>query len=160
MKGDFSRDSFDARKHYTGVLMQQGRVQLDADWNEQQSINRHRIDLEARHVIGDSGSPLHDAGFQLTTPDGTALTIGAGCYYVGGLLCENEAAIDYKAQPDFPGAPVIADQINAAGTTVSILYLEAWRRSVSALDDPEIREVALGGPDTAIRSKTVWQVKA
>ena len=38
MKGDFTRFSFDPAKHYSGVRMQQGRVQLDADWNEQQSI--------------------------------------------------------------------------------------------------------------------------
>ncbi len=160
MKGDFSRDSFNARKHYAGVLMQQGRVQLDADWNEQHSIIRHRFDVEAKDVIGESGAPLHDAGFQLTTADGKAVTIGAGRYYVGGILCENEAAIDYAHQPDLPSAPAIAGLLEAAPTTVAILYLEAWRRVVTALDDAEIREVALGGPDTAIRSKTVWQVKA
>ena len=38
MKGDFSRDTFDSKKHYSRVLMQQGRVQTDADWNEQQAI--------------------------------------------------------------------------------------------------------------------------
>ena len=55
MKGDFSRDTFDAVKHYSRVLMQQGRVQLDADWNEQQSINQYRTTTEARDVIGFSG---------------------------------------------------------------------------------------------------------
>ena len=45
MKGDFTRDLFDPTKHYSGVLMQQGRVQLDADWNEQDSIQRNRTDL-------------------------------------------------------------------------------------------------------------------
>ena len=35
MKGDFSRDTFDENKNYSSVLMQQGRVMLDADWNEQ-----------------------------------------------------------------------------------------------------------------------------
>ena len=34
MSGDYSRTRFDPRKHFTGVLMQQGRVQLDSDWNE------------------------------------------------------------------------------------------------------------------------------
>jgi hypothetical protein len=160
MKGDFSRDSFDARKHYSSVLMQQGRVQLDADWNEQQSINRYRFDIEAKDVIGDSGAPLHNAGFQLTTPDGKAITIGAGRYYAGGILCENEAATDYTQQPDLPNAPAIAGLLQTASTTVAILYLETWRRSITALDDAEIREVALGGPDTAIRAKTVWQVRA
>ena len=42
MKGDFSRQTYKKAKHYSGVLMQQGRVQLDADWNEQQAIARHR----------------------------------------------------------------------------------------------------------------------
>jgi len=41
MKGDFSRDTFDHKKHYRRVLMQQGRVQVDADWNEQASILLH-----------------------------------------------------------------------------------------------------------------------
>ena len=42
MPGDYSRNTFDPRRHYSGVLMQQGRVQLDADWNEQQAIAAHR----------------------------------------------------------------------------------------------------------------------
>src|SRR5207302_3802442 len=32
-------------------------------------------------------------------------------------------------------------------------------REVTALQDPLIREKALGGPDTATRMQTVWQVK-
>ena len=34
MAGDYSRRTFHPNKHYTGVLQQQGRVQLDGDWNE------------------------------------------------------------------------------------------------------------------------------
>jgi hypothetical protein len=41
MKGDFSRWTFDPRRHYTAVLMQQGRVQLDSDWNEQAAMLEH-----------------------------------------------------------------------------------------------------------------------
>ena len=43
MKGDFTRDTFDASNHFTRVLMQQGRVQLDADWNEQTAILLHYL---------------------------------------------------------------------------------------------------------------------
>jgi hypothetical protein len=159
MKGDFSRDTFYPRKHYAGVLMQQGRVQLDADWNEQQDIARHRAETGARDVVGESGAPVHNAGFKLSTPDGAAVTIGQGRYYVGGVLCENEADVDYTQQPDLPNAPAIVGALQAAGATVAILYLDVWRRAITALDDPEIREVALGGPDTAIRARTIWQVK-
>lgn len=34
MKGDFTRRTFKKEKHYSGVLKQQGRVDLDEDWNE------------------------------------------------------------------------------------------------------------------------------
>ncbi len=38
MPGDYSRQTFRQKQHYSGVLEQQGRVQTDADWNEQQDI--------------------------------------------------------------------------------------------------------------------------
>ena len=34
MSGDYSRWSFDPHRHFGAVLMQQGRVHTDADWNE------------------------------------------------------------------------------------------------------------------------------
>jgi len=161
MKGDFSRDTFDPGKHYTGVLMQQGRVQLDADWNEQQSIHNHRIATEARDVIGFSGAPLHDAGFKITVAaDNRSLVIGRGRYYVDGRLCENDADVGYAAQPDLINPPDVVAAMTSAQATAAIIYLDVWSRSVTALDDPFIRETALGGPDTATRIKTVWQVKA
>ena len=63
MKGDFTRDSFDERKQYSQVLLQQGRVQLDADWNEAAAIAAHRDERALRDLIGASGSP--DEGFQI-----------------------------------------------------------------------------------------------
>src|SRR5215208_6772128 len=90
--GDFSRDTNDPRKHYSGVLMQQGRVQVDADWNEQLAIRQHRTHAEAVDVIGVCGAPLHQSGFQISvTPDGTDLMFSPGRMYVDGLLCELES---------------------------------------------------------------------
>jgi hypothetical protein len=74
MKGDFSRHTFRPTNHYSGVLMQQGRVQLDADWNEQQAINLHRFEAEAVDVIGLSGAPALGGGFGIDViADGTDL---------------------------------------------------------------------------------------
>ena len=42
MSGDYSRKRFNPENHYQGVLRQQGRVDLDADWNEY-------VDLQDRH---------------------------------------------------------------------------------------------------------------
>ena len=151
MKGDITRSTFKTDKHYNRVLMQQGRVQIDADWNEQQDIVKHRIETGTVDVIGRCGAPMHDAGFALI-PDGNDLQITAGRYYVDGILCENEQVTAYTKQPDLPKTDPIAE-----GTYLA--YLDVWSRHITALEDPEIREVALGGPDTATRSKTVWQVK-
>ena len=74
MKGDFTRFTFEPRKRYTSVLMQQGRLQLDADWNEQMSIQNYLQQRQAQDMIGESaGTPATEAGFQiLPTPLPTA----------------------------------------------------------------------------------------
>src|SRR5688572_28767577 len=92
MAGDYSRITFDPTKHYTRVLMQQGRVQLDSDWNEQAALIAHRIETESRDVIGLTGAPKTGGNFRIgVTPDNTDLTIAPGRIYVDGLLCELEA---------------------------------------------------------------------
>ena len=73
MKGDFSRLTFDRAKHYSGVRMQQGRVQLDADWNEQMDILQHYLATEVTDFIGDSGVPADynkGASFQVQVQEG------------------------------------------------------------------------------------------
>src|SRR5687768_763376 len=67
MKGDFSRRTFDGKKHYDSVQQQQGRVQLDSDWNEQVAIAQRRVETEALDVIGHNGGPIHEAAFRVLT---------------------------------------------------------------------------------------------
>ena len=89
MKGDFSRQTFDRKKHYHGVLMQQGRVQVDADWNEQVHLEDYLRRTEAQDVIGLVGAPKYAGGFKVgLTPGDMDLTISPGRIYVDGLLCE------------------------------------------------------------------------
>ena len=174
MKNDASRNTFDARKHFSSVRMQQGRVQVDADSNEQIDIVNHRTETEAGDVIGLCGAPLHYPAFHIvgalnqlsaeeqvlpgnkTLPDSFSLPdflISAGRYYVDGILCENEQLTSYLKQADLPNATLITE------TGLHLVYVDVWQRHITALDDPSIREIALGGPDTATRTKTVWQVK-
>ena len=159
MKGDISRETFDATRHYSGVRMQQGRVQTDADWNEQEALQRRRTQIEARDVIGRCGAPEDNAGFAISIASG-ALKIGAGRFYVDGILCENETdGLAYEAQVDLPAAASWVDQLAKLKSTAALAYLDVWERHITPLDDPLLREVALGGPDTATRVKTVWQVR-
>ena len=157
MKGDFTRDLFDPTRHYSGVLMQQGRVQLDADWNAQDSLQRYRAEVAARDVIGASGGPLENGGFAIQVADAGIVVIRRGRYYVEGILCENEEDVRFDQQPDFPNPPALPQLFG--NNKLGIVYLDVWTRHISALEDPAIREVALGGADTTTRLKTVWQVK-
>ena len=87
--GDLTRSTFRAHRHYSGVRMQQGRVQLDADWNEQLDLEAHHDRAESVDVIGPVGIPKVDGGFELTVaPDGQDLLLSPGRAWVAGILCE------------------------------------------------------------------------
>jgi len=123
-RGDFSRDSFDPIKRFSRVLMQQGRVQLDSDWNEQTDILLHYLRSLAADLIGPHGGS-GQPGFALTTTEadvdnlkdanGEALSadakrelksalresgflIGIGRYYVDGVLSERRLSRVYAAE--------------------------------------------------------------
>lgn len=158
MKGDFTRSTFNKKNHYSSVCMQQGRVQMDADWNEQMDIQAHLRQTKARDVIGLTGVPKYGGGFAISI-DNNELKISSGRIYVGGILCELEEEITYQTQPDYPKLPIESDLLVNIADGKYLVYLDVWQRHISALEDKNIREKALGGPDTATRSKTVWQVK-
>ena len=167
MKGDFTRDTFDAVDHFSRVLMQQGRVQLDADWNEQVSILLHYVRTLAADLLGPgagtaSGFNIIPLAAPLTVPPTTPPTtdsktvtnnfgIQAGHYYVDGILCENDALCAFTGQSYKPDSLQYSDKL--------LVYLDVWELFVTAIDDKTIRESALGGPDTAARAQVMWQVK-
>ena len=169
MKADVSRNTFVREKHFSGVVMQQGRVSVDADFNEQQAITRYREETEARDVIGRCGSPLDPpdytdgSGFEIEVSPATpnTFTIGAGRYYVDGLLCENESTVGFLDQVtaplEYPAAQAVLDTLGDAA--VGLVYIDVWRRLITRLEDASIHEVALGEADTTTRAKTSWQVK-
>jgi hypothetical protein len=152
-RGDFSRDTFDPLRHFSRVLMQQGRVQLDADWNEQVSILLHYLQTLAADLIGPYAGPSSHFGFEIVD-EGAAgdFSIGKGRYYVNGILCENEAVTTFLNQPDPPGQTELTDGRH-------LVYLDVWERHITPVEDDRIREKALGGADTATRAKIVWQVR-
>lgn len=70
MKGDFSSLAFSGSQPYSRVLTQQGRVQLDADWNTQAALfARAQRDL-ARAMFGREGAPAADPGFAIRVRHG------------------------------------------------------------------------------------------
>lgn len=200
MNGDLSRVTFNPFKHFTSIVLQQGRVQMDADGNEQAAILLHLMRSLAADLIGQHGGPddlFTDqdqrteilerlCGFAIigasrtgaTTnffpdsnllqrerdflneafgvPQRLPLAITAGHYYVDGLLCENERPWLVGKQPYLERAN---DQEVRELNGVFLLYLDIWERFVTSLEDPTLKEVALGGADTAGRTKLTWQVR-
>jgi hypothetical protein len=167
MYGDFTRLTHDPRKHYLRVLMQQGRVQLDADWNEQASILLRYLQTLAADLIGPFGGP--GDGFLIAPQPGPggssiprAFTLQPGHYYVDGILAENDAKLNYgsgSGHLPFP-RPENDQGEEDEDANFLALVLDVFERHVSHLQDAGVREVALGGPDTATRSQVAWRVRA
>src|SRR5215211_2667714 len=105
-KGDYTRFTHKPFKHYTGVLKQQGRVDLDAESIEADEIAAHIRQTQTQDVIGLCGVPETGGGFGISSTQprlthggidadlmkDVVLTISPGRGYVDGILCESEAA--------------------------------------------------------------------
>jgi hypothetical protein len=164
MRGDFSRVRFNPNKQYTRVLEQQGRVALDADANEQCAIDDFLLDTETRDIVGPFGYPAREKESFHISVQGNSLAIGLGRYYVNGLLCINPEPLTYSQQsflihPDPTDASLLNSLAQGAIGVIQV-WLEVWQRVVTALDDPCLREPALGQADTTERLQTVWRVVA
>lgn len=170
MASDISRKLLNPKKHYSGVVMQQGRVQLDSDWNEQLDLQMYRTHLQTKDVIGTNGVPKKGNSFKIT-PIPNGMSIEKGHMYVGGLLCKLDETVTYLNQPYYPnpvnpfigiGSPPDSPPNSPPSQTMEgtcVIYIDAWQREINYLDDPLTQEVALGEADTSTRLQNVWQVK-
>jgi hypothetical protein len=170
MPSDRARVSFDPDRKWRGLVAQQGRVTVEADWNEAAAIQALSDRLTALDVIGPLGSP--DGGYAVTAggsgspPSGGPgpLTVGAGTVYVGGvrLDLDHEVELDGTPQPDWldqstdalwvaPEPAGFSPPVPPPDSANELVYLLAVEQEVSALEVPELADVALGGPDTMQR---------
>ena len=81
----------------------------------------------------------------------------AGRMYVAGLPCTQIEDVLYSMQAD-PNDPPLTPP-PAGVVRKDLVYLDAWQDAVTYVEDPEIREVALGGPDTSTRSRVRSRVR-
>lgn len=171
MSSDISRQRFKPANNFSSVLMQQGRVQLDADWNEWNGILDRRWRSETIDIIGRGVVPLETPnGFEIQLDASDGLTIGRGRIYVDGLQAENHGAgqlefdpvlgetrgldpVSYAEQPYFPNPPALPGQGGP-----HLVYLDVWEREVTSVENSDLIENAVG-VDTTTRLQTVWQVR-
>ncbi|HEY7371220.1 MAG TPA: DUF6519 domain-containing protein [Polyangia bacterium] len=109
-----------------------------------------------------------NVGTELTGPTGaviggldiglTAVSIRAGTFYLGGMRLELDRPEAIMFQRDF--LQMSADDLDpgSSGQT-ALYYLEAWEQPVTAVEDEELLDRALGGPDTMVRMRRFRQVK-
>jgi hypothetical protein len=170
MSSDISRQRFNPANDFSSVLMQQGRVQLDADWNEWNEILDRRWRSETIDIIGRCVVPLETpAGFEIKLSGGS-LTIGRGRIYVHGLQAESHGdgnlefdpilaesrgidPLPYDKQPYYKDPEPLPE---AGGP--HLVYLDVWEREVTYVEDPNLVENAVA-VDTTSRLQTAWQVR-
>jgi hypothetical protein len=172
---DLTRFLFQPRKHYAAARMQQGRTLLDSDQAEGQTLEQEEWRRTVLDIVGPRGTP--DGGFSLGSQvirgnagqlfvgdpldmfsvaiNGTPLTLAAitlriGTFYLGGMRLEMRSPEFIFAQRDFLQAG-LDDLSGLLLGARALVYLEAWEQEISAIEDEEILERALGGPDTTVR---------
>src|SRR2546430_1259331 len=150
MAGDYTRFRYNPLNDSTGILMQQGRVLVDQDWNEQALLQDRRWRTETTDIVGRAVVPIETPnGFEIKIV-GTNITIGPGRMYVDGLMAENHGSgptefdpvlgemrgtlpTPYDQQPYFPAPPPLP-----ADTNPHLIYLDVWEREETYLEDPDI----------------------
>ena len=107
--------------------------------------------------------------------------LGSGSFYLGGLRFEifTEIVADgpdlterFLTQADWlqidadlgnlPARPSVADLTNADGSFKvrhDLVYVRGWEQCVTAVEDSELRERALGGPDTSVRLRRMRRIE-
>ncbi|MGA2047770.1 MAG: DUF6519 domain-containing protein, partial [Terracidiphilus sp.] len=149
MASDRARISYDKSRNYRSVVAQQGRVTLEADVNEAAWIAGDALRLETIDIVGPVGTP--DNGYQVSvSSSGTEFVVGEGTLYLGGWRMELDHAVQLNNQPDWQNQPAPSP---LTATTTDVVALLAIEQSVTAVEDQALREVALGGPDTAARMR-------
>jgi hypothetical protein len=168
---DISRFLLQPSKHYSSLHLQQGRVITDSDWNERSNIEAEELRQTTLDIVCSRGTP--NGGFEITldapskevlTPAGSydtyELGIAEGSYYIGGLRFAVGDGEQFTSQSDWLQLTSLATNMpeevvadGGANSRTDLVYVLGWEQPVTAVEDSELREVALGERDTSVRIK-------
>lgn len=170
MKGDFSKWSFDPASNFTGVLYQQGRVELDQDGNADTQITSHLRRQFGEDVLGLGVAAVPASardGLRVTAAatDGTSVHVilEAGRLYIDGLhfVLPGEGPVTLPA--DYFTPPVqepAADPSSIDADVRDAVVLELTEQALNAFQVPDLLlEPALGGPDTTERMRIHYRLR-
>jgi hypothetical protein len=154
-KGNFSndgKDTFDPRKKYVGVRLQQGVPLLDRDWNELEDIRRYEEAMLRRWYIG-NGSP--DDGFKISAvePEANDFKIVAGRCLVDGFEAVNEKDLLYSEQDG------VAELTKPTAKRVDLVYLDLWIGEITSREDDDLKNSDDVNVETCVRHRLEWRVR-
>jgi hypothetical protein len=147
MTADRARVGYDPTRQYRSVVTQQGRVTLEADTNEATSIAGEALRLETIDIVGPAAA-LKDGYLPGSGTGPGGVSIAPGVFYLGGWRLALDAAVGLSQQPDWLNQPPVS-----ISTGNFLVALRLNEQTVCAVEDQALREVALGGPDTAARTR-------
>jgi|GEM_PF-2107439 len=151
MATDVARLSYDPARGYRGVVPQQGRVSLEAEQNEQRVLDTEERRLALLDVIGPAGTP--DNGYAVSGGTGYEIVVGGGTMYVGGWRLSLDDDLGDYHQPDWLDR---GRGWKESGREHVVLMVTDT--DVTAVEDPALYEVALGGPDSSARTKLLQRI--
>ena len=167
MGSDRARITYDESRQYRAVVMQQGRVTLEADWNEEWQMVNEELRKDVLDIVGPCCTP-NDGYRVLETgqaPDPLFdFSVSNGTMYVGGMRVFLANPLQYSQQADWVDHLHDPDWVDPStlGKTKNrreFIYLYLREQEVSAVEESVLREVALGGPDTAQRLRLIQHIQ-
>jgi len=151
MNGDLSRVTFNPLKHFTSIVWQQGRVQMDADGNEQAAILLYYLRSLAADLIGQHGGPAdlfngavitqRNCGFGIIAAAQTGNTFFPNKN--GVLADEQKQLIDARGAGKFPlfitSGHYYVDGLLCENETLTVYREQPY---LERADDDEIKKLA------------------
>ncbi len=153
MTGDYTKVPLRPSDRWTGARMQQGRVQLDHEFNLNLDAAARAARGAAADVIGPAGVVAGSQDFQVGVTGSGALEISvhAGRMWVDGLMAYAPESFAYSSQDQIEALP-------AGGK--ALVYLDVFEQHIQPAEDEDaLIDPALDPVDTSARTRIGYRVR-
>jgi hypothetical protein len=121
----------------------------DADWNNLVDVLKEQLAEALQDVVGNGSPEAVPCLSPMTAMSSRETSTSMACV----PPCLAPVPFAASQQPDFP----LSGDLPATGPYV--IYADVWERSLTVLEDPDLRDAGLNGADTCTRSQTMLQIK-
>jgi hypothetical protein len=144
--------AFSAKESHYGILQQQGRVELDDDWNELEQI------LRKQKLAPDERQAIISRSFYASPPSSPRAksNVFNALQDAGEKIIVEVNPVRRQVTASIQGPRMKQLDPTTALTTspqgsCDVIYLDVWERKITAIEDPGLEEPASNSPDTSQR---------